>query len=182
MPTAKTAAKPAAKSATKTSTKAAPKIGAKPAVKAKSSAKAPATAKDGEKQVAEWIARVAPEKATFFRAARRKMRALLPTATEVVYDYRTFVVISYAPGDKGYEAAMGLSTKAAKGLSLFFGEGATLPDPHKLLRGGGKLVRGIELESMATFDRPELKELIKIAISRAKMPAETSGKPKMVIK
>ena len=39
-----------------------------------------------EKQLAGFIDKFTPETASLIRAARKKMRALLPDATELVYD------------------------------------------------------------------------------------------------
>src|SRR5262245_5955689 len=100
-----------------------------------------------EKQLATLIAKFSPERAREIRAVRKKMRALFPHATEVVYDYGHSLVISYSPNDKGYVATFTIAAKAS-GVSLYFGQGAkTLPDPTKRLSGNAKVVRSLALES-----------------------------------
>jgi hypothetical protein len=57
-----------------------------------------------EKQLAEYIDNLAPDRAREMRAARKKMRALLPGATEIIYDYGFSLVIAYGPNDKAWLA------------------------------------------------------------------------------
>jgi len=134
-----------------------------------------------EKQLAGFIARFTPEVAALIRAARRTMRARLPRATELVYDNYNFFVIGYGPGEKPSDAIFSLAAYA-KGVSLCFLQGAGLPDPKGILRGGGKLVRSIRVESAATLDRPEVRALMKAAAERAKRPLDPAGAHRLVIK
>jgi hypothetical protein len=70
----------------------------------------------------------------------------------------------------------------AKGLTLFFGQGKGLPDPAKILKGSGNVVRSIQLESAATLDRPEVRALIGEALNRAKTPLDANSKHSLIIK
>ena len=67
-------------------------------------------------------------------------------------------------------------------MALCFLKGAVLPDPNGLLRGGGRLVRNIRLESAATLDRPEVRALMKAALERAKTPIDPKGVHRLIIK
>jgi len=115
------------------------------------------------------------------RAARERMRALLPTATELVYDNYNFFVIGYGPGERASDAIFSLAAQA-KGLALCFLQGAKLPDPKKILRGSGNVVRSLRLEDDETIDRPEVRALVRIALERAKVPLEKDGAHRLVIK
>jgi hypothetical protein len=134
-----------------------------------------------EKQLAGFIAKFSPENAKLIRAARRKMRQRLPQAIEMVYDNYNFFVIGYAPGERPSEAIFSLAAQA-KGLSLCFLQGAGLPDPTRILRGSGNVVRNIRLESAATLDRADVRALMKVALARAKVPLPAKGAHRLIIK
>jgi hypothetical protein len=134
-----------------------------------------------EKQLAGFIAKFTPKVATFIRAARKKMRARLPTALELVYDNYNFFVIGYGPSEKASQAIFSLAAHA-KGVTLCFLQGAGLPDPQGLLRGSGNVVRNIRLDTAATLERPEVRALIKAALERAKAPIDPAGKHRLIIK
>jgi hypothetical protein len=134
-----------------------------------------------EKQLAGFIAKFTPEVAAFIRAARKKMRERLPHAMELVYDNYNFFVIGYGPSQKASEAIFSLAAQA-KGVGLCFLQGASLPDPNRLLKGSGNVVRSIRLESPAMLDRPEVRALMKVALERAKRPIDPKGEHRLIIK
>jgi len=134
-----------------------------------------------EKQLAGFIAKFAPDVAALIRAARKRMRSRLPRATEFVYDNYNFFVIGYGPGERPSEAIFSLAAQA-KGVSLCFLQGAGLPDPKKILRGSGNVVRNIRLESAATLAKPEVRALIDAALERAKVPLDPKGKHELIIR
>jgi hypothetical protein len=134
-----------------------------------------------EQQLEKFIDKFSPENAALIRAARRKMRARLPTATELVYDNYNFFVIGYGPGEKPSEAIFSIAAQA-KGVALCFLQGAGLPDPAGLLRGSGNVVRNLRLESAATLARPEVVALMKAALERAKVPLDPRATHRLVIR
>ena len=134
-----------------------------------------------EKQLAGFIAKFAPDVAALIRAARKRMRARLPRATEFVYDNYNFFVIGYGPGERPSEAIFSLAAQA-KGVSLCFLQGARLPDPKKILRGSGNVVRNIRLESAATLEKSEVRALIDAALARAKVPLDPKGSHQLIIR
>ena len=134
-----------------------------------------------EKQLAGFIAKFTPEMATLIRGARKKMRERLPHAIELVYDNYNFFVIGYGPSERPSEAIFSLAAQA-KGMSLCFLQGAGLPDPKKLLRGSGNVVRNIRLESAATLDQPDVRALMKAALERAKAPMNPAGKHRLIVR
>ena len=134
-----------------------------------------------EKQLAGFIAKFTPEMAKRIRAARAKMRKRIPQALELVYDNYNFFVIGYGPSERASDAIFSLAAQA-KGLSLCFLQGARLPDPKRLLRGSGNLVRNIRLETAETLDRPEVDALIGVALERAKTPMPPQSKHQLIIK
>jgi hypothetical protein len=134
-----------------------------------------------EKQLGAFIDKFTPEMAKRIRAARAKMRKRIPQAIEMVYDNYNFFVIGYGPSDKAGEAIFSLAAQA-KGLSLCFLQGAKLPDPKRLLRGSGNVVRNIRLEDDKTLDLPDVEALIAVALKRAKTPMPAAGKHQLIIK
>ena len=138
-------------------------------------------AASAEKQLAGFIAKFDAPMQRRIRAARKRMRTLLPRATELVYDNYNFFVIGYGPGDRASEAIFSLAAQA-KGLSLCFLQGKGLPDPAGLLRGSGNVVRSIRLEATEDLDRPEVRALIAVAQDRAKVTLPRDGKHTLLIK
>jgi hypothetical protein len=134
-----------------------------------------------ERQLAEFIAKFTPEMGESIRAARAKMRAFIPKALELVYDNYNFFVIGYGPNEKAGDAIFSLAAQA-KGISLCFLQGAKLPDPHKLLRGSGNVVRSIRLASADTLDDPKVSQLMDTALKRAKSPIPVDGSHQLIIK
>jgi hypothetical protein len=134
-----------------------------------------------ERQLSEFIAKFTPEMAKSIRTARAKMRGFMPHALELVYDNYNFFVIGYGPNEKAGDAIFSLAAQA-KGLSLCFLQGAKLPDPNNLLRGSGNVVRNIRLESPDALDDPRVRQLIDIALDRAKQPIPVNGSHQLIIK
>ena len=134
-----------------------------------------------EKQLAGFIAKFTPEMANRIRAACAKMRKRIPRALELVYDNYNFFVIGYGPNEKAGDAIFSLAAQA-RGLSLCFLQGARLPDPNRMLRGSGNLVRNIRLETAETLDRPEVDALIAAALQRAKTPLPPQGRHQLIVK
>jgi hypothetical protein len=134
-----------------------------------------------ERQLAAFIAKFTPEMAKMIRGVRAKMRALIPQASELVYDNYNFFVIGYGPNEKAGDAIFSLAAQA-KGINLCFLQGAKLPDPHKLLRGSGNVVRNIRVDSANALDDPKIRELMDIALKRAKSPIPVDGSHRLIIK
>ena len=142
-------------------------MGVKKAVPARRSVQVEAPVKTQttlERKVAEAEMRVLIEKFSpahvkLVGTTQRLLRKRLPTAHEVVYEYRDFVVVSFSPSGHGYEGVLGIHA-GADGVKLFFNRGKELPDPAKLLKGSGRLVRSILVEDTATLARPEVVSLI----------------------
>src|SRR5437667_6898986 len=59
--------------------------------------------RSAEAQLRMLIAKFAPAHLRLIGAMRRWLRKCLPTAHEVVYEYRDWFVISYSPNERGYE-------------------------------------------------------------------------------
>src|SRR4051794_40476750 len=137
--------------------------------------------RSAEAQLRTLIAKFAPAHLRLIGAMRRCLRKRLPTAHEVVYEYRDWFVISYSPNERGYEGVLAIRA-SANGVKLYFNRGKELPDPEKLLQGSGKQTRSIDVEGASTLARPEVARLIDEAIARNRVPFAPAGRGSVVIR
>lgn len=112
--------------------------------------------------------------------ARRSLRKRLPTAYELVYEYRGWFVISFSPNDKGYAGILAIRGDAG-GVKLYFSGAKWLADPENLLKGTAQ-VRWIELDRASTLDRPEVARLIDATIARNRVLFPKTGRGPIVIR
>jgi hypothetical protein len=137
--------------------------------------------RSAEAELRTLIAKFAPAHLRLIGAMRRSLRKRLPTAHEVVYEYRDFFVISFSPDDRGYEGVLAIRA-SANGVMLYFNHGKELPDPAKLLQGSGNQMRSINVEGASTLARPEVARLIDEAIARNRVPFASAGRGSVVIR
>jgi hypothetical protein len=145
------------------------------------STQSPAARRSAEAELRGHIAKFAPAHQRLVGAARRYLRKRLPTAHEVVYEYRDCFVISCSPNERGYEGVFAVRA-SADGVKLYFNRGKGLPDPAKLLRGTGTQTRWIHLEGASTLARPEVGRLVEEAIARNRVPFARAGRGPVVIR
>src|SRR5437660_5664603 len=137
--------------------------------------------RSAEAELRTLVAKFAPAHLRLIGAMRWSLRKRLPTAHEVVYEYRDWFVISYSPNEHGYESVLAIRA-SADGVKLYFNQGKELPDPEKLLQGSGGQVRSIEVEGASTLARPEVVSLIDEAIARNRVPFAGAGRGSVVIR
>lgn len=133
------------------------------------------------KQLAGFIAKFDPKIDRHIRACRSVMRKLLPTAVEMVYDNYNFFVIGYGPSERASDAIFSVVADA-NGVGLAFLQGATLPDPKKLLQGSGKVNRYIRLPTLDLLKSRDVSNLMKSALAHARVPLPAAGGGYLVIK
>ena len=136
--------------------------------------------RSAEAELRSLIAKFAPAHLRLIGAMRRSLRKRLPTAHEIVYEYRDWFVISYSPNEHGYEGVLGIRA-SAEGVKLFFNRCKELPDPAKLLQGSGSQCRSIDVEGASTLARPEVARLIDEAIARNPVPFAPAGRGSVVM-
>lgn len=127
------------------------------------------------------IAKFAPDSLRLISAVRKALRKRLPTSHELIYEYRSWLVVSFSPSEQGFEGVFGIRADA-DGVQLYFNRGKELPDPEKLLRGSASLVRYIDLENAATLTRPAVVKLAEEAIARNTVPFATEGDGSVTIR
>jgi hypothetical protein len=137
--------------------------------------------RSAEAQLRGLIAKFVPAHQQLVGAARRWLRKRLPTAHEVVYEYRDCFVISCSPNERGYEGVFAIRA-SANGVRLYFNRGKGLSDPAKLLRGTGTQARWIQLEGASTLVRPEVVRLVEEAIANNSVPFARTGRGPVLIR
>jgi hypothetical protein len=110
------------------------------------------------------------------------LAARFPDAVQMVYDNYNFLVIGFGPTRRASDAILSLAADA-RGVNLcFLQRGPKLPDPTSILRGSGKVVRTVALDSPDDLDRPDVGALIEVALRLAITPMDASDNGDLVIK
>lgn len=129
----------------------------------------------------DFIAKFSPDMAKQIDSVLKKMRKRLPGAVQLVYDNYNFLVIGFGPTERPSEAVFSIVADA-HGINLCFLKGAGLPDPQKLLRGSGKVVRNIRLQGAEALDDPAVKTLMKAALSKSPEAIDPKQPGKLIIR
>jgi len=137
--------------------------------------------KSAEAQLEIFFKKYDPKIAAQGRAIRGRMSELLPGATQLVYDNYNALVIGFGPSERASEAALSIALYP-RWVTLFFLQGAGLPDPQKLLKGSGKVVRHIVLKAPEDLDLPPVRALMTAALRRAEAGIDPNGPGDVVIR
>lgn len=139
-------------------------------------------AASSSRQIAGFLAKFTPATAAAARKARAAMRKQIPGGTEFVYDNYNALVFGYGPTERPSDAVLSLAIMPSW-VTLCFLKGAKLPDPNKLLRGGGSTVRNVRLLPPTQLGDPEIQRFIQLSIARAnpEFPGGMAG-PRTVVK
>jgi hypothetical protein len=132
-------------------------------------------------QFEKFLAKYDPAIIAQAKKALSKVRKMAPGAVEMVYDNYNALVVGFAPGERASEAVFSI-VLYPRYVGLCFIRGKELPDPAKRLQGSGNQVRWIRLESPSTLDELEVRELINVALYRAKVPIDPKQKSRMIIR
>ena len=134
-----------------------------------------------EIQLDAFLDKYTPAIATLARACLAKMRARLPGAVQLVYDNYNALAIGFGPSERASEAIFSIALYP-RWVTLFFLQGAGLPDPRRLLKGSGKVVRHIVLASAADLDLPAIQDLMAQALQRAEAGIDPAAPGRLVIR
>ncbi len=146
----------------------------------RASAQSSAERRAAEAEMRTLVAKVSPAHERLVGAMRRSLHKRLPTAHEIVYEYRDWVVISYSPSERGYEGVLAIRAEA-NGVKLYFNKGKDLPDPQRLLQGTAQ-ARWILVERASTVARPAVETLIDEALARNRVPFAPTGRGPIIIR
>jgi hypothetical protein len=109
------------------------------------------------------------------------MREGLPGAFELVYDNAYALVVGFGPTQRPSEAIFSIVIHPKK-VSLCFLYGVHLPDPERLLQGGGNQVRHIRLENAATLKTRGVRALMTAAVADAVKPFDRTERGKTIVR
>ena len=118
-----------------------------------------------------------PAAAALGAAALGRVRALLPGAVELVSGSPTKLEVRFAPVMREYTVILAVEV-TEEGVAVRFAEGASLPDPHRLLRGSGR-ERRMELRGAADLDHRGFAPLVSGAAAFAMHPVRP-GRPRRI--
>src|SRR5947209_3157436 len=110
-------------------------------------------------QLAGFMAKYTPAIRAQAEAVLAAMRARLPGAVELVYDNYNALVIGFGPTERPSQAVFSI-VLFPRWVTLYFIQGARVPDPDRLLRGGGTRGRHLRLQDATTLDRHEVQALM----------------------
>lgn len=128
-----------------------------------------------------FLDRYNPDIATAARHALRHLRRRVPGATQLVYDNYNALAIGFGPSERASEAILSI-VAYPRWVTLFFLQGAAVPDPGKLLKGEGGKVRHIVLTTPQMIASPGVDALIGRALKAARVPIDPSHKRSLIIK
>jgi hypothetical protein len=135
------------------------------------------------RQLAGFIAKFSPAIAKDARAALVRMRRLIPAgAVQFVYDNWNGLVVGFGPNERPSDAIVSLLVTPDHLTLCFISDGPSLPDPDKLLKGSGNVVRHVRLASPGDLDGASIKALVKAAIAQSDVPFPRGGRSKLIIK
>ncbi|HEY2396532.1 MAG TPA: DUF1801 domain-containing protein [Rudaea sp.] len=117
-----------------------------------------------EKQIASFLGKYTPQLAAALEASRARLRGAFPRGFELVYDNYNALVFGFSPTDRASGAIVSIAGYP-RWVTLFFLDGARLPDPRSLLEGNGKQVRGITLDAPDELDTAAVKALLRHALA-----------------
>jgi len=137
--------------------------------------------REAEAHLTGFLAKYTPEIETLAKAARKKLRARLKGASELVYDNYNALAIGYGPSERASDAIISIALYPCW-VSLFFLQAKGLRDPGRLLQGSGRVCKHIVLKSAADLDRADMLDLIEQALQTAKAPRDPRAKQRLVIK
>jgi hypothetical protein len=133
-----------------------------------------------EAELRTLVARFSPAHQQLVLALRKALLRRVPTAHEIVYPYRDWLVISYSPSDRGYQGVLAIRADA-NGVKLYLNNGKGLPDPEKLLHGTAQ-ARWMLVDSASTVARPAVGALIDEAVARNRVPFASTGRGAIIIR
>lgn len=135
-----------------------------------------------EAQLDSFIDKFTPEIAALARTCLKKMRARLPGATQLVYDNYNALAVGFGQSEKTSHAIFSIAVYP-RWVNLFFLQAAPkLPDPNKLLKGSGNVVRSVTIHSASELDQPGVQALIAEAMKRAIEPIDPTAPGQLVIR
>lgn len=132
--------------------------------------------------LAGFLSKYTPAMAKEGRAALARMRKLVPGAVQMVYDNWNGLVVGFGPTERPSEAVVSILIMPDHVSLCFIQDAPDLPDPQRLLKGRGNVVRHIRLSSARDLDAPAIRALIAAAVRGSDVPFVRGARGKIVVK
>jgi Domain of unknown function (DU1801) len=136
---------------------------------------------EDEARFESFLAHYLPVIAAVGRAAVKRLRARLPGCDILIYDNFSALAAGFSPDGRTRSAFISVALYP-RWVSLFFLQGADLPDPENLLKGSGAVVRHLVLQKANDLDLPAIRSLIDAALLQSKIPYDPKREGRTVIK
>lgn len=81
---------------------------------------------------------------------------------ETIYDAYSAVALGYGPTERMKDLVVHVAVYSGH-VNIGFNDGASMPDPERLLEGSGKRIRHIAIRSEAELDRPAVRAYVEKA-------------------
>jgi hypothetical protein len=133
------------------------------------------------RRLAGFLGKYEPAIAALAKGALARLRRRLPGAFELIYDNYNALAIALSPTDTSAAAVFSIAVYP-RWVSLFFAQGARLPDPKKLLQGSGNRMRHIVLRSPDDICAPHVEVLIRAALKLSAKPFDRTRRRQLIIK
>ena len=114
--------------------------------------------------VDDLLATRTPEVKSLALQARELVRAIMPAAIERVSLGNNNISYSFGPKMSDQVCYVAPFNDS---VNIGFMRGAELPDPHRILRGTGKMLRHIKLRKPEDLQQPGLRDLLEWSIPKA---------------
>lgn len=133
------------------------------------------------RQLAAFLRKYEPGVAALARGTLARLRKRLPGAFELVYENYNALAIAFSPSEKSSAAIFSVAVYP-RWVSLFFAQGVRLPDPKRLLMGGGNRMRHMVLTSPSDIQSPDVEALISAALEMAIERINPARRRQLIIK
>ena len=130
----------------------------------------------------QFLAKYSPGIAAEARRALTLLRRQVPGAVELVYDNYNALVIGFGPNERASDAVLSLAIFPRWVTLCFIQNGPQIPDPERLLKGSGTVVRHTRLTAADDLERPAIRKLIAEALGLADVPIDRRAKRRMIVK
>jgi hypothetical protein len=135
------------------------------------------------RQLAGFIAKYSPAMAKDMRAALARLGRQLPSsAVRLVYDNWNGLVVGFGPNERPSDAIVSIFAAPDHITLCFINDGPSLPDPRKLLKGSGNVVRHVRLASARDLETPAIKALVRAAIAQSDVPFPRGNRSPLIVK
>jgi hypothetical protein len=115
-------------------------------------------------------------------AVRKLVLEEAGSAVELIYDAYNAVATGYSFTGRPSDACIHIAVYA-RWVNLGFNRGSLLPDPEGRLKGAGRWVRHVRIESANELKAPAIRALVKAAVENATYPqAGRAPQPASVVR